>query len=249
MKKITLSLTMLGFILGFSAAAAEDAPWYQVEIVIVKNKHTANVQELWEDSVSPLYFSQNSTRLHNNQSNFPTEEAFTKLSWQDISLSGVANRLNRSREYDVLLVTGWRQAATNKHSAKAVILEGGASITESPITSPEAYEPNYTTSSHAKEIEGTVTFHKARYHHLNFALTFKTYDARYGKAINVTLNQSRRIKLDEVNYFDHPLFGVIAKVTEYERPTPIIEDVVETDTLSGYPDDAITTLDIRANAP
>ena len=46
-----------------------------------------------------------------------------------------------------------------------------------------------------------------------------TYDAR-----DFRLKTSRRVKPDEIHYFDHPLFGVITMVTRYELPKPEEEE-------------------------
>ena len=46
-----------------------------------------------------------------------------------------------------------------------------------------------------------------------------TYDVR-----DFRLNTSRRVKPDEIHYFDHPLFGVITMVTRYELPKPEEEE-------------------------
>ncbi len=46
-----------------------------------------------------------------------------------------------------------------------------------------------------------------------------TYDAQ-----DFRLNTSRRVKPDEIHYFDHPLFGVITMVTRYELPKPEEEE-------------------------
>jgi hypothetical protein len=40
------------------------------------------------------------------------------------------------------------------------------------------------------------------------------------KLINYSMIQSRRVRSNEVHYFDHPLFGLIVQITPYEFPNP-----------------------------
>lgn len=51
--------------------------------------------------------------------------------------------------------------------------------------------------------------------------TPSVYSAPTGPTIQTyRLTQDRRVKRDELNYFDHPMFGVLAEVTAYEPPPP-----------------------------
>jgi len=43
----------------------------------------------------------------------------------------------------------------------------------------------------------------------------------------VALRQKRRMRSNELHYLDHPLMGLLVKVTPYERPLPPIEDSPE----------------------
>lgn len=42
----------------------------------------------------------------------------------------------------------------------------------------------------------------------------------YEATRTVLLNESRRMRSDELHYLDHPLFGMLVKVTSYEAPEP-----------------------------
>lgn len=70
-------------------------------------------------------------------------------------------------------------------------------------------------------VQGTLTFHKGRYPHLTVDLWFREVqrwmpwgpDVRY-----YALHQSRRMKADRYYYFDHPRFGVLARIQKAEAP-------------------------------
>jgi len=42
----------------------------------------------------------------------------------------------------------------------------------------------------------------------------------YGEESPLRITEQRRVKLKELHYFDHPLFGVIVRVVPYRIPDP-----------------------------
>lgn len=62
-------------------------------------------------------------------------------------------------------------------------------------------------------LSGVVYLERGTYLHLGFGL-------RYAGASSYALNESRRVKFYERNYFDHPAFGVIALVTPAQGGRP-----------------------------
>src|SRR6185437_16082088 len=66
-------------------------------------------------------------------------------------------------------------------------------------------------------LSGTVFLERGPFLHLGMALSYAPPDppAGLGAAAGTTciMNQSRRVKFYERNYYDHPAFGVIALVT------------------------------------
>jgi hypothetical protein len=66
-------------------------------------------------------------------------------------------------------------------------------------------------------LSGMVSLERGQYLHLGLSLTYAMPNppAGVGAAPGTafTLNESRRVKFYERNYYDHPAFGVIALVT------------------------------------
>jgi hypothetical protein len=66
-------------------------------------------------------------------------------------------------------------------------------------------------------LSGSVSLERGQYLHLGFALSYAPASppANAGAAPGTvfTLNENRRVKFYERNYYDHPAFGVIALVT------------------------------------
>lgn len=104
---------------------------------------------------------------------------------------------------------------------------------ESPSTSPVSPETSsgQTTdiiSDHAPHrLDGTFTLRRGRYLHVDVDLAYRgdfpvqeTLPDGTGLSQTISrvvrMTQSRRLRSDEVHYLDHPLFGVIFKISPYE---------------------------------
>ena len=76
----------------------------------------------------------------------------------------------------------------------------------------------------APGLSGTVFLERGMYLHLGMTLTYADPSPPQGlgaaSGTPFTLNQSRRIRFYERNYFDHPAFGVIALVSPAQGARP-----------------------------
>jgi len=137
----------------------------------------------------------------------PTYPDFVPLRDDTQTLDRVYQRLERIDAYEPLLHIGWVQPARDSDGAK-----------------PYRFEP---TTIGEIGIVGTVTLYKERFLHLEIDLALEAdkpaIEARYlfpADAIDTpdeyTLMESRRIRGSATHYFDHPQFGIIARVQEVE---------------------------------
>lgn len=109
--------------------------------------------------------------------------------------------------YKVLLHKRWAQAAEAKSSGPPILLNTGDN-----------------------QLDGTFRFYLSRFLHVEMNLTFQPQTTSTGAlgsptasptTTNATaegppvfvINEQRRIKSNELNYFDHPKFGVLVRVT------------------------------------
>lgn len=73
-------------------------------------------------------------------------------------------------------------------------------------------------------LSGSISLERGQYLHLGFALSYAPASppANAGAAPGTvfTLNENRRVKFYERNYYDHPAFGVIALVTPTQGARP-----------------------------
>jgi hypothetical protein len=73
-------------------------------------------------------------------------------------------------------------------------------------------------------LNGTVYLERGQYLHLGMALSYSIQNPpgglSAGAGTTFTLNESRRVKFYERNYYDNPAFGVIALVTPAQGARP-----------------------------
>lgn len=114
-----------------------------------------------------------------------------------LELEPVLARLERLDAYQPLAHFGWQQVAEGRNQAK-----------------------DYWLDALMREqlgLSGKLKVYKERYLHLAMALEF---DPRDGRGELAVIDESRRLRDDRLQYFDHPQFGVIAAVTRIEDETP-----------------------------
>lgn len=123
----------------------------------------------------------------------------------DSSLFKAAVTLDADANYRVLAHRRWQQTADPRSEAKWVY-----------ITSLRTGAP---------ELEGTLRFYQGRYLHVDIELLFREREvgslsfvqSDYSIPKIYRISEHRRIRSRDVNYFDHPKFGALVKVTPVEK--------------------------------
>lgn len=116
---------------------------------------------------------------------------FTELSSGQFRLKPVSYSLQQGGSYQVLLHRAWRQSAS----------------------AAGAY-PVRASTGDGHSIEGSVRLTRGRYLHLDVDLLLRNVVGP-GYASVHRLAEKRRMRSDELHYFDHPRFGLLAQVTPY----------------------------------
>lgn len=159
------------------------------------------------------------------------------------NLEGVYRVLKLSSDYRPLFHTSWQQPGRSAEQARYVHFSGvrdeDKAVAIADTDDPEgqgdieAAKPGQIQSHESPEIafDAMLRLRSSRFLHLDVdAAYFPTdptvllagADARddlvaYQFADYVRLQESRRIRLKELHYFDHPLFGIIVQVTRIEK--------------------------------
>ena len=121
--------------------------------------------------------------------------------WQ---LGELENRLRASGLYAPVAHTAWSQTASSWGT------RAGFSVQKLGIEVPG--------------LSGSVFLERGQWLHLGMALTYAMPSPPQGLGAApdtpFTINESRRVRFYERNYFDHPAFGVIALVSPVQGARP-----------------------------
>lgn len=157
-----------------------------------------------------------------------------------LPLANTAEQMRRAGDR-ILAHKAWRQPVRERAHAFAVLLEGG-DVLPAPIiasasdngtagsdipaidasgqitTLPtlETEESNDATME-TRELQGALRFHLSRYLHLEPLLWYGS-DTESGQRIWVKIDQNRRMRSEELHYLDHPLFGLLVRITPWKHP-------------------------------
>jgi hypothetical protein len=200
------------------------ARWYQVDVVVFRHNVEASAGgEQWPEMTELPDFGDSMDLITDlpAMSDEPGDSqaaagsgpiAFKALDRKERGLNEAERRLRNSSEYTPLLSAAWRQPSFGVSGAKRVHLvdiDSHAAASTKPRAGDAATVP---AAALTPRIEGTVKVKVAR--QMNVDIDF-IYD-HDGKPVR--LKASRSMKLREVHYFDHPLFGVLVQVVPYELP-------------------------------
>ncbi|MEK6748579.1 MAG: CsiV family protein [Pseudomonadota bacterium] len=164
--------------------------------------------------------------------------AFQMLPPNDMKLSPLVEKLTASAGYKVLMHTAWRQPVSKGERGSGVMLDNTVDANYSP---PSATPPAVVGTALAPEVSpfiGVFALTSTRYLHVTVDILYRQPDVvRAASVIDNTtptfsmgvdsgipttavnnpiagfrMTDLRKIKTDQLHYFDHPLFGVIARV-------------------------------------
>ncbi len=206
-----LALPVLLLVLAVPAARAETG-LYDVEVIIFSNASARTDDELMDRP---------GTDTAPARVPFTASE-FTELTADAYRMNAIRSTLAGSGRYRVLYHRVWRQPAYDRGHAVG-------------------YPVHTTATSGRDSVTGAITLLKERYLHLDVDLLLTTggnapaaYSNGTGSLPVYRLAEKRRIRSNELHYFDHPRFGVIARVTPYqdaeEQAAPgVVEQVAPDD--------------------
>ena len=169
--------------------------------------------------------------------------AWKWLPADQLMLNDMIKPMERDGDYRILLHGGWRQPMRERGRAFPIMITGGKAL---PPTSPSpvadqgpdplpaatpvpplnptlqfnsvdgAEQYNLMPFSEP-EFQATLRLHLARYLHVEpDAWLARTSDA--GQRYWVQINQKRRMRGEELHYLDHPLFGLLLRMTPWKTP-------------------------------
>jgi len=203
---VDASLLLLGLLCTLSAAHSQEAEppaLYQVEMIIFRHAdQSRTTQEIprppaqqVEDMLTEE-LPKATTRTSRTPGTAPPN--ITVLGGDQLSLAGIRTRLEKLSAYDVLTHRGWIQTAPDVAQAEEIDLSALA--------------------VDIQLVQGSASVYKRRYLHLAVDVSLpqqglQTESTNDSQQLPITIDDSRRMRLGRLSYFDHPEFGIIALIT------------------------------------
>ena len=195
---IAVLLTLVCLSATLPGAQAQTTPnprVYTVELIVFRNMSGLGGPEDW--SVKPV------ARGPDTPDAPVTGRFVQSLGPAQFQLNDVAQKLHNTSNYQPIAHFAWQQTASSWGSrAGFTVAKLGGQV---------------------PGLAGTIYLESGTYLHLGMSLTYQTSNTPAGLAAApgtvFMLNESRRVKWDKLNYYDHPAFGVIALVTPANRST------------------------------
>jgi hypothetical protein len=198
----TLWLAMLVGLAGLPAVSQETAsPTYNIELVIFRSTSAQGGAENWsaEAGTNSIAGDEAVTGGSSQVGHFVA--IIPSSAYQ---LTEIEGRLRSSGAYVPVAHLAWSQTAS------AWGTRAGFTLQKLGVEAPG--------------LSGTVFLERGQYLHLGMNLTYAdpSPPAGLGAASGTTfiINQSRRIRFYDRNYYDHPAFGVIAMVSPAQGTRP-----------------------------
>lgn len=197
MKKLLISITAGLTLFSYSLCAQSELPtYYQVEVLVFQNKlPDLEGGELWS-----------AERVDHTIKGLAEGVAPNKTPSDGSPLSRARTRLESEGAYRILAHKFWVQEAR-----------------------PESETHGYAVSDDSQLLSGLVKFYISRYLHVRLDMLLLDLEASGGTGVpehadrasadsnNATLayriSERRRVRSDEIYYFDHPKFGVLVSVS------------------------------------
>lgn len=217
------------------SAQAQEQSWYQVEIVVFERLYPNLDGEQWPlVDIQPR--DERVQLLPSGQASLNGEPVpFSLMPPAKNRLSGVERNFRLSSNYRPLLHFSWQQPATERREARFVQIQkleedtGFTTDTADTNAEPELIEALIPSNF---IVDGALRIRSGFYLHVDVDLSYFTTIPQQNRIVQtavagndqdpfakvpVLLKETRKIKLNEIHYFDHPMFGVILQVTRLDK--------------------------------
>jgi hypothetical protein len=198
MKYSLLCLLLLATLPALSQDA--NTPGYQVEIIVFRANSAQGGGENWSTEGS----ANNTVGEESSSGSSQVGHFISVLAPAQFQLNDLEAKLRSSGAYTPVAHVGWAQTAS------AWGTRAGFPVQKLGLDVPG--------------LNGTVYLERGQYLHLGMALTYAIASPPAGLAAGpgtpFALNENRRVRFYERNYYDHPAFGVIALVTPAQGNRP-----------------------------
>lgn len=192
------------------------AVWYRVEVIVFEHLYSDGDGEVWDKPPGlPDKDRLVTVGLNPDDTSGPFYQGYAE---GDRRLAGIYSALRYSKQYRPILHMAWQQPGLGASRARNVLIRK-----EDGVVSENGFEMPLI------KVDGVVKIRSTRLLHVDvdlayffqpvpetFLVTGTTGNAddqpRYAR-----IKESRKIKLNEIHYFDHPLFGALIQVSRLSK--------------------------------
>lgn len=200
--------------------------WYRVEVLVIEAKDKSALAEEWPLNPGKPSLA-NAVDLNQD-----TTSDFSLLNDNQLTLGRAKKRLQQN--YRLIMHKGWRQTLSDKDNAPKVHLMGGQNYSGSSATDSQHFEVDGVlklSSGRYLNVDADLLFHKPMkiVSSANVELGVPNNMQGTARFVEVSskswqedsaarlqtfrLKESSRLKVDELHYIDHPLYGIIIVVS------------------------------------
>lgn len=178
---------------GATTPSADTGPAYDIEIVIFRSQAALGQPEDWATETTAAATVAGGEAA----SGSGVGKLLTVLPSSDYRLTAIATRLRTSGTYVPVAHAAWVQTAS------AWGTHAGFPLESLGVTVPG--------------LTGVISLERGQYLHLGMTLNYTMQDPPAGlnapPGTTFVMNETRRVRFYQRNYYDHPAFGVIALIT------------------------------------
>jgi len=179
----------------FSVKASDNL--YQIDLIVFTQNDATMNSENWPNTLKQPY-------LKNT-----INPDFNPI----LGLQKEANKLKQQDNYKIILHTSWKQNMTSKRYAKWIRIYGGQPYD----AKGQMIQPDDNRIPTYWKLNGKIKISKSSFFDIytDLYLTLPTPSSDNLIPLQTfIMQQHRRTKLNQLNYLDHPLFGVLIKISK-----------------------------------
>lgn len=200
--------------------------WYQVEVIVFEYLRPNADGELFAEDAGPPD-TEGAVELsdHGMSGTQPGPfAAYRVVPPSRYRLGGVQGSLRSSPDYRPLLHVAWEQPGSGEGPSRYVRLQRP---NEPGVDGAPAVHEAGDLPAHAPVLDGTVRVRSGRLLFVDMDIAYLpeagALDPGSAAAGPVRIRASRKLKLNELHYLDHPLFGVLIEVSRLRADLPAAE--------------------------
>ena len=211
--------------------------WYENPGLPDRSNSIALITDLADDKEdlidAPVVEQENQVIQQNKAELIP----YLQLAEDKLRLDGIQRVLKLSREYRPLMHVSWQQPGLTTANVRAVHIqkfEEPELVNSDQIRDQAENNSGFLSDEPENDIQimdlifdGTIRLRSSRFLHVDVDIAFfPEFLLEQNETLNednslfvrqqadyVRLQESRKIKLNEIHYFDHPVFGIIIRVS------------------------------------